>query len=107
MKGRATCGTCARFSMSSCPAGTQMNSNLIVIALRLGDIGEVAENASRGCGLAQLLPSAKGLCTGFLCGAVPPQQRLANGQSVELGGDGRPVYLLASERQTFLRELER
>ncbi len=44
-----------------------------VFALRFGDIGEVAENASRGRGLAQILPSAKGICTGFLCGAVIPQ----------------------------------
>ncbi len=72
-----------------------------VIALRLVDIGEIAENAACGRGLAQILPSAKGFRTGFLCGAVVPQQRLRNGQAVEAGGDLHPVSVLASERQKF------
>src|SRR6202035_2256220 len=78
-----------------------------VIALRFGNIGEVAENASRGGGFAQVLPSAKGFCAPFLCRAIVPQQQFGNGQSVELGGEGRPVSLLAGERQVFLRYLER
>src|ERR1700676_520815 len=49
----------------------------------------------------------KGCCAPFLCRAIVPQQQFGNGQSVELGSEGRPVSLLAGERQVFLRYLER
>ncbi len=78
-----------------------------VIALRFGNIGEVAENASCGCRLAQILPNTNSFCTGFLRGTVVPQQRFGNGQPIHVHGNGRTVSVLASQRHTFPGERER